>query len=161
MGPVRGISRVASATTAALRAAYAVGAGDNVSAVRAQEAARAQMNALGSAGGASRAQLGVTFAQVLGGVAGTTPSSFDPALVTARLQMERRAQESHLMLMERRGADLERHADDVRDRVEAALESDGNPVPVRPSLVADPRSEPSLLSAGEQPVALLPPHVEA
>ena len=64
---VRGVSRVSGATTSALRGAHGVGAGSSVGAIKAQEAARAQMQGIGSGLATQKTNLGVTFANVLQG----------------------------------------------------------------------------------------------
>jgi hypothetical protein len=145
VGSIRGISRVSGATTTALRGAHAVGAGGGVSAVRAQETARAQMAGIGSSVSAQRAQLGVSFEAVLHGVSSSS-GAFSAAAHAQRLAMEERDRDNHALVMERRGAELERHALDLQDRVHTALEL-GTATPVVKSQL--------LLEAPPQPVALL------
>ncbi len=122
-----------------------MGGGSAVAALRAQETARAQMNGIGS-GVTTRAQLGVTFAQVLTQVANASNAFNLGAISAQQLAMEQRLKDGHARVMEHRAADLERHADDLRERVHGAMaEADPEPVAARRRPALPPPFEPLAL----------------
>lgn len=157
---IRPISRIGSATTAALRGTSGVGGAERLAQIVSDySASSAKMASVGSAGinGATGSTSttgtqGVSFAQALANVSGA-----DLAALSAELrEAEQRSMEALKTLAAERDGASTRVVEDLRTRVEDALEN-GSSVMVghnRGHVVAQPRA-PLALPAPEQPRGLL------
>lgn len=129
MSAIRAVSRVGSATTSALRGMDSVAMG---SAARVQSAVAASVSSGMNTQGARVGSPSVQFSTVMG-TQGSEGRSGGMNLDRAMgLYAEARTLECQEMLAEQKRGDGKRASDELRDRVEAALDGGGRTVRARP-----------------------------